>query len=99
MIDFSSVVGFDWDAGNARKNERHDVSQAEAEQIFSDSGLLTMHDDKHSSREFRYIAIGQTADERLLQVVFTLRGNETLIRIISARDTNRREKKAYENQD
>ena len=99
MIDFSSVIGFDWDTGNARKNERHDVSQAEAEQIFSDSGLLTMQDEKHSSRKLRYIALGQTADERLLQVAFTLRESETLIRIISARDANRRERKAYEIQD
>ena len=99
MIDFSSVIGFDWDKDNARKNERHDVSQAEAEQIFSDSGLLTMQDERHSSRELRYIALGRTADERLLQVAFTLRGNETLIRIISARNANRRERKAYENQD
>ena len=99
MIDFSSVIGFDWDTGNARKNERHDVSQAEAEQIFSASGLLTMQDEKHSSRELRYIAFGRTADERLLQVAFTLRGNETLIRIISARDANRRERKVYEIQD
>ena len=99
MIDFSSVIGFDWDTGNARKNERHDVSQAEAEQIFSDNGLLTMQDEKHASRELRYIAFGRTADERLLQVAFTLRGNETLIRIISARDANRRERKAYEIQD
>ena len=99
MIDFSSVIGFDWDTGNARKNERHDVSQAEAEQIFSDSGLLTMQDEKHSSRELRYIAFGRIADERLLQVAFTLRESETLIRIISARDANRRERKTYENQD
>ena len=99
MIDFSNVVGFDWDTGNARKNVRHDVSQTEAEQIFFDSRLLTMQDEKHSSREIRYIAFGQTADERLLQVAFTLRGNETLIRIVSARDANRRERKAYENQD
>ena len=99
MTDFSSVIGFDWDAGNARKNERHDVSQAEAEQIFSDSHLLTMQDEKHSSLELRYIAFGRTADERLLQVAFTLRGDETLIRIISACNANRRVRKAYENQD
>ena len=58
-----------------------------------------MQDEKHSSRELRYIALGRTADERLLQVAFTLRESETLIRIISARDANRRERKAYEIQD
>ncbi len=35
MIDFEKIEGFDWDAGNARKNEKHGVTQAEAEQVFS----------------------------------------------------------------
>ena len=34
MLDFERIEGFEWDAGNARKNERHGVSQAEAEQCF-----------------------------------------------------------------
>jgi uncharacterized DUF497 family protein len=34
MIDWAAVTGFDWDGGNARKSvAKHDVSQAEAEQI------------------------------------------------------------------
>ena len=32
MIDLDSLSGFDWDGGNARKNEKHGVSMAEAEQ-------------------------------------------------------------------
>lgn len=31
MIDVEKIEGFDWDAGNARKNEKHGVTQAEAE--------------------------------------------------------------------
>ena len=33
MIDLSKIIGFNWDDGNARKNEKHDVSMAEAEQV------------------------------------------------------------------
>ena len=33
MIDLTKITGFDWDDGNARKNEKHDVSMAEAEQV------------------------------------------------------------------
>ncbi|HEV7412213.1 MAG TPA: BrnT family toxin, partial [Casimicrobiaceae bacterium] len=36
MIDLERIVGFDWDDGNARKSEKHGVSQSEAEQIFFD---------------------------------------------------------------
>ena len=98
MIDFSKVIGFDWDVGNARKNAKHDVSQAEVEQLFSDPSLIVMRDEKHSETEIRYIAFGCTADDRLLQTAFTLRSSSTLIRIISARDANRRERKTYESQ-
>ncbi len=98
MIDFSSVVGFDWDAGNARKNERHGVSQIEAEQVFFDPQLQAMDDTKHSATELRYIAFGITEEGRELQIAFTLRVRGTLIRVISARDMNRRERKVYESQ-
>ena len=98
MIDFSSIVGFDWDAGNARKNERHGVSQVEAEQVFFDQQLQAMDDTKHSVTELRYIAFGMTEEGRELQIAFTLRASGTLIRVISARDMNRRERKVYESQ-
>ncbi len=35
MIDLAKINGFDWYEGNARKNEKHGVSMAEAEQVFS----------------------------------------------------------------
>ena len=98
MIDFSRIVGFYWDVGNARKNERHSVSQVEAEQVFFDPQLQAMDDTKHSVTELRYIAFGMTEEGRELQVVFTLRASGTLIRVISARDMNRRERKVYESQ-
>jgi len=99
MLDFSSVVGFDWDAGNDRKNERHGVTRMEAEQAFFDLHLQTMEDSKHSETEQRYIAFGTTKSGRRLQIAFALRASGTLIRIMSARDMNRRERKAYESQD
>ena len=36
MIDLARVVWFEWDVGNARKNERHGVTQIEIEDIFFD---------------------------------------------------------------
>jgi uncharacterized DUF497 family protein len=51
-------------------------------------------DEKHSQQESRYHALGQTEAGRRLFVVFTLRGR--LIRMISAREMSRRERKEYE---
>jgi uncharacterized DUF497 family protein len=97
MIDIDQIVGFDWDDGNSRKSaDKHDVSQAEAESIFFNDPLIVVGDPKHSEREVRLHALGRTAQNRLLQVSFTLRQNGTLIRVISARDMHRKERKTYE---
>ena len=97
MIDWAAVTGFDWDEGNARKSvAKHDVSQAEAEQIFFNEPLLVLHDQRHSKQEQRWHALGKTDEDRLLHVAFTVRGAGRLIRIISARDMHRKERGFYE---
>lgn len=97
MIDWNLITGFVWDDGNARKCvEKHDVSQAEAEQIFFNSPLLLLPDAKHSLQETRLHALGRTDGARLLFVSFTLRQVETHLRVISARSMNRKERKLYE---
>ena len=97
MIDFDRITGFDWDAGNGRKSaDKHDVSQAEAESIFFNDPLIVAEDTKHSHREQRLNALGRTSQNRLLHITFTLRQNGTMIRVISARDMHRKERKAYE---
>jgi uncharacterized protein len=96
MFDFSQIVGFDWDEGNSLKSaEKHGVSQVEAEQIFADTQLLVVDDARHSQDEARYQALGRTIDGRLLHVTFTLRGNQSKIRVISARNMNRKERNNY----
>jgi uncharacterized DUF497 family protein len=97
MNEWAQVSGFEWDEGNVRKSEKkHDVSQAEAEQIFFNQPLLVVEDPKHSQKEDRYHALGITDDKRLLHISFTLRAPITLIRVISARDMHRKERKVYE---
>lgn len=97
MIDLDRIAGFDWDDGNSRKSaDKHDVSQAEAESIFFNDPLIVVEDAKHSKGEQRLNALGKTAQNRLLHITFTLRESGTLIRVISARDMHRRERKAYE---
>ena len=93
-MDLSKYTGFDWDENNTAKNwDKHRVSPQECEQIFFNEPLLFEEDEPHSKHEKRYIAFGQTDEGRQLAVVFTIRGN--LIRVISARDMDRKERRGY----
>ena len=96
MIDFSLITGFDWDDGNARKNTKHGVSKAESEQVFFNVPLLVVSDFKHSEVEPRLHALGKSNHKRLLHISFTLRHEDTKIRIISARDMHPKERAVYE---
>ena len=96
MTDLSKVIGFEWDEGNARKNEQHGVSMAEAEQVFFNSPLLVLPDAKHSETEPRLHALGKTNEGRRLHICFTLRDADQFIRVISARDMHRKERAIYE---
>jgi uncharacterized DUF497 family protein len=94
MGPFGKVNGFEWDTGNENKNAKHDVTTAEAEQVFLNEPLVVMDDIKHSDLEQRFHALGQTSEGRLLHVTFTIR--TTRIRVISARDMHRKERAVYE---
>jgi uncharacterized DUF497 family protein len=95
LEEFLECAGFQWDEGNAEKNWlKHKVSRAECEEAFFNEPLLVASDLKHSGAEPRFYALGQTDEGRSLFIVFTLR--EKLIRVISAREMRRREKKEYD---
>ena len=97
MIELRRITGFDWDVENVRKSaDKLAVSQPEAEQLFFRKPLWIAVDMRHSQQEERFHALGQTAAGRLLHVTFTLREEGTKIRIISARDMSRRERRLYE---
>jgi uncharacterized DUF497 family protein len=96
MIDFDKIAGFDWDEGNRHKLAKHEVKLIEAEQVFADEYVLLFKDVPHSGEEKRYNALGRTEDGRHLFVTFTWRGSGTLIRIISARDMNVKERSCYD---
>lgn len=99
MIDLERIVGFQWDDGNQRKSiDKHGVSRAEAEQVFFNDPLLLLPDQSHSVSELRFHALGVTDQGRRLHVTFTLRDDETLVRIISARDMNRKERAHHDRQ-
>lgn len=85
---------FDWDVSNINKNwYKHHVNFTECEEIFFNKPFWVYFDKKHSEKEERYYSLGRTNNERMLFVVFTVR--EKKIRIISARDMNKNERKIY----
>ena len=96
MTNLTDITGFDWDEGNARKNEKHNVSMAEAEQVFFNEPLLVLEDSKHSKKEPRFHALGKSDEKRRLHITFTLRQAGEKIRIISARDMHKKERAIYE---
>ena len=69
------------------------MSQGECEEVFFNRPLVVAPDVAHAEREPRYAALGQTNAGRRLAVVFTIQG--TLVRVISARDMSRRERRIY----
>ncbi len=86
---------FEWDDAKASQNRtKHGVEFEEGATVFADTLSLTIDDPLHSVEEERFVTIGESALRRLLVVVHTERGDT--IRIISARQATRRERKDYE---
>jgi hypothetical protein len=91
---------FDWEPAKATTNARkHRISFEEACTIFADSSILTIHDDEHSKDEDRWVSMGISAVARILVVVHTWpdpnESGDELMRIISARRANKRERAVY----
>ena len=77
---------FEWDPRKAEINlKKHGVSFTEAGTLFGDELAITVPDPDHSDEEDRY---------RLLMVSHTNRRD--IIRIISARELTKAERKDYE---
>lgn len=91
MITFPEPLEFEWDAGNKDKNwAKHRVAIEECEEVFFDPHKRLAKEAVPSGREVRYILVGRTVKRRPLLIVFTLRENK--VRVISARDLNRKER-------
>lgn len=92
MIVLKDPILFEWDKNNQDKNyDKHQVSTTEIEEVFFDKNHKLAKDLFHSRDEDRYLIIGETKKYRKLYIVFTLRKNK--VRIISARDLNKKEYK------
>ncbi|HKP77257.1 MAG TPA: BrnT family toxin [Longimicrobiaceae bacterium] len=87
------TLEYEWDAAKAESNKRkHGVRFSEATAVFQDEGAVLTPDP--DSDEERYLLTGFDGAARLLLVVFTWRGPDT-VRLISARKATRTEAKMY----
>jgi hypothetical protein len=89
---------FEWDRNKATSNlDKHGVGFEEAETVFADDFSVTIPDPRHSFEEERFVISGTSSSGRLLVVSFTPRGDK--IRLISAREATRSERRRYEEED
>jgi uncharacterized DUF497 family protein len=75
--------------------KKHGVSFDEARTVFFDERARLIDDPDHSDGEDRFILLGLSSAMRVVLVCHCLRGEDQLIRIISARKATPRESKSY----
>ncbi len=87
---------FEWDAHKATANlKKHGVSFEEARSAFYDERAKLIDDPDHSADEERFILLGLSFTLRVVVVCHCYRGNDEVIRIISARKATAHETKSY----
>ena len=90
---------FEWsDEKNALNIKKHHISFEEAKEVFSDPMHISKLDHRFSYFEERWITLGETSEDKVLVVanMFFDENGEEIIRIISARKANQKERIFYE---
>lgn len=87
---------FEWDENKAARNiKNHGINFDEASQALGDEFALEGFDDSHSDfAEYRFFRIGLSR-AGVLYAVYTMRDEDNIYRIISARKAQRHEEKTY----
>ena len=98
MATSMKIDGFDWDAGNRVKCQKHGVSLPEIEALLRSQNTRILSDPAHSRDEVRSRAVGRTGLGRWIFVAFTLRRRDglTLLRPVSARYMHAKDVENYE---
>ncbi|MDX2113733.1 MAG: BrnT family toxin [Alphaproteobacteria bacterium] len=93
-----AIKGFEWDAGNLTKCQKHGLAKEEIEKFLHHGRYRLLPDVKHSQTEKRLIAVGMNERGRWIFIAFTIRGN-SIVRPITARYMHRKEITGYEKED
>lgn len=90
------TLKFEWDENKNEINKsKHNLSFEEAKTVFYDAEAILFDDPDHSEEEERFLILGFTAGAKLCIVSHCYRGNDGIIRIISARKATRTEANFY----
>ena len=90
---------FEWDEEKSISNlQKHGVSFEEAKEVFEDPFHISKLDHRFDYFEERWITLGRTKKYKILVVanMFFDENGEEIIRIISARKANQKERNFYE---
>ncbi len=90
---------FEWNDEKSKLNlQKHQVSFEEAKKVFKDPMHISKLDHRFDYIEERWITLGTTTKDKILVVanMFFDENGEEIIRIISARKANQKERIFYE---
>ncbi|MHB0991015.1 MAG: BrnT family toxin [Burkholderiales bacterium] len=91
------MIKFEWDTAKAASNmKKHGVSFEEARSVFYDELAVQFYDEDNSDAEERFLMLGFSDQARLLIVCHCERGQDKIIRIISARKATKNEGAYYQ---
>lgn len=89
-------IRFEWDENKNQTNKvKHGIDFEEAKTVFYDDDAIVFDDPEHSMEEERFLILGISKHENLCIVSHCYRGEDNIIRIISARKATRNETKTY----
>jgi hypothetical protein len=95
-------LDFEWDSAKAASNiTKHGVSFEQAATVLLDALALTVFDAAHSEFEERWFTLGLSSEGKLLAVSHTYAATgpgSARVRIISAREATRHERRQYEDE-
>lgn len=85
---------FEWDENkNEINRSKHGLSFEDAKEVFEDDNAILFDDPDHSIGEERFLIIGSASSK--ICIVSHCYRNDNVIRIISAREATKNEKKIY----
>lgn len=91
------TISFEWDEHkNEINKKKHGISFETAREVFYDDAAVLFDDPDHSVGEERFLIIGMTNSLKICIVSHCYRGSDNIIRLISAREATRNERKIYE---
>ena len=90
-------IKFTWDENkNEINKKKHGLSFEEASEVFGDENAILFDDPDHSIEEDRFLIIGAVKSTKICIVSHCYRDNDNVIRLISAREATRSERKIYQ---